>query len=353
MIYEQYYTRDRRGVFSKTPGYDTVARSSGLDDDFILNTLHNLCFYSAPQSLAGEQEKNKYPKSLFYVNTEDGRTVIGQSIFAGKDYTKERFRYFTHCYVISDDNRKKYIEDPDNIIYAAGFKEDYDIEMGSTIESVLQIKVDKSLDVFGSFKEMLKAASIDRTIFINMIKACFDAASFNKRIYIILDFNENTDKIERGILKYIYRSLPLAVRKKVGFITYVKQPEIKDLIHIEFIHSEGAKKSTRWIKSGYVFDIPNQKFYIDGIDEKEHAFIDFVMNNIEDKKTLSDFFHNAEDICNGGLKIDEYDDILLPNRRNKESASKSKSQDNPNLNSEGEKLFDKMYRKFKGIFKKK
>lgn len=352
MIYQQYYTRDRKGVFSSTPGYDTVARSPGLDDDFIINTLHNLCFYEVPELLAGESDKDKYPKALFYANVGDGKIIIGQSVFAGRDYTHERVRYFTHCYVISGGDEIKYIENPERIIYSSGFKENYDIEKGTSIGSIPEIKCDKTDDVFDSACDMLKAASINKDIFESLIKACFDAAAFNKKIYIVVDFNKDTVKVEKGILKYLYRVLPFAVRKKLGFITYVKQPEIKDLIHIEFIHNGSTKISTRWIKSGYVFDISNNEFYLDGIDGKKHAFIEFVLDNIDNIKVLNDFFHKADSFCSG-LEVDDYDNLLMPKKNGKNHESKFQLDKNSgDLRSEDKNIFSSICKKIHNVFRK-
>jgi len=313
MIEQQYYTREKRGIFSSTPGYDTIAKSRGLEDEFIKNTIHSLCFYVAPAFLAGEKDLSKYPKALFYASTGEGRIVIGQSVFAGKDYTLKRDRYFTHCYVVPENEKKIYIENPEKIIYSSGFAENYDMEKGTFIESLREIKIDSTYDVFNSIEDLFLAASMDKNIFINMVKACFDAAAFNKKIYIVLGRDKNVDKVIKGILKYLYRALPFAVRSKVGFITYVKQPEIKEFINIEFLLGGSIKRLTQDVKAGYVFDIADNSFYLDGIDERQHVFIDFVMNNIEDRKVLNEFFIQADNVClEEKFTIDIYDNILCP-----------------------------------------
>lgn len=368
MIEQQYYTRERKGIFSKTPGYDTVAKSEGLKDEFIVNTLHNLCFYDAPASLAGEQDMLKYPKALFYANTEEGKMIIGQSVFAGKDYTGKRTRYFTHCYVISKEERNKYIENPEKIIYSTGFVENYNIENGNYIPKASEIKNDKFEDCFNSIEDMFSSVSINRKIFTNMIKACFDAAKFNKKIYIVLDCEDNIAETAKGILKYLYRALPFEVRRKIGFITYVKQPELKDLMNIEFLYRGSIKRLTTDIKAGYVFDLSKKDFYIDGIDVEDHIFIEYAMDNIENKEILNEFFHNADNICGeDALTIDEYDNILAPVEENEEAKGKHlcgdrhsyvQDEDLENLSvvqqgAENKRKLSFLFRNLLGIFKKK
>lgn len=314
MIEQQYYTRERKGVFSKTPGYDTVAKSKGLDKEFIISTLHDLCFYEAPASLAGEEDLSKYPTSFFCVNTEDNKMVIGQSVFAGKDYTGQRNRYFTHNYIITEEERDCYVVNPDRIIYSSGFATEYDIEKGMIIPELSEIGIIKNDDYFNSIEEMFLATGINSELFINLLRACFDAAQYGKKIYIVLDSEDNkVTELAKGILKYLYRGLPFTVRRKIGFITYMKEPKMKDLINIVFMCKGSIKRFTTEIKAGYVFDLAGKNFYLDGIDEENHIFLQFVMDNIENEEALNDFFYKAERFSTeDNLSILKYDRLLQP-----------------------------------------
>jgi hypothetical protein len=314
MIQQHYYTRERKGIFSRTPGYDTVAKSKGLYEGFITSTLQGMCFYEAPASLAGEEDTLKYPRALFCVNTEDDKMIIGQSVFAGKDYTGQRNRYFTHNYIISEDERDKYIANPDRIIYSSGFAREYDIEKGMVISEVSEIARSKNDDCFNSIEELFLATGMNIELFTNLIKACFDSAQYGKKIYIVLDSESNkVTELAKGMLKYLYRGLPFAVRRKIGFITYMKEPRMKDLINIVFLCKGSIKRLTTEIKAGYVFDLASKNFYLDGMDEEKDIFTHFVMDNIENGETLNDFFYKADKSCiEDKLSISEYEGLLQP-----------------------------------------
>lgn len=321
MIQQQYYTRERRGIFSKTPGYDTVAKSKELHKEFIIDTIHDLCFYEAPALLAGEEDMLKYPSALFCVNTEDNQMVIGQSVFAGKDYTGERNRYFTHNYIIPKEEKEKYIENPERIIYSTGFAQDYNVEEGMIIPEVSDIKIRQVEEKFSSIEEMFLNVGISNELFVYLIKACFDGAKSGKKIYIVLDSEgSNITSLAKEILKYLYRVLPFEVRRKIGFITYMKEPKIKDLINIIFLCKGSIKRFTTEIKAGYVFDIGSKNFYLDGIDEEKHIFIDFVMKNIENLEILNEFLYKADKLCGKeGLDLFKYDNLLEAIEENKEN----------------------------------
>lgn len=314
MIEQHYYTRERKGIYSKTPGYDTVAKSNKLEDEFIIGTLHDLCFYEIPASLAGEEDASKYPVSMFCVNTEDNRMILGQSAFCGKDYTGQRNRYFTHNYIIPEEERDQYIEDPDNIIFSGDFVSDYDINKGSVIPQVLKIKKRTEQDCFNSINEMFSATGLCKETFLNLIKACFDIAEHKRNIYIVLDSDfDNIEILAKGILKYLYRVLPFDLRKKIGFITYMKEPKNKELINIIFLCKGSIKRINTELKSGYIFSIADNSFNLEGIDEEEHIFLDFVMDNIENKQKLNEFFYKVHTaIGDSKLNIQYYDNALNP-----------------------------------------
>lgn len=330
MIEQQYYTRERKGIFSRTPGYDTVAKSKGLDKEFIINTLHGLCFYEAPAALAGEEDIDKYPISLFCVNTEDNKMVIGQSVFAGKDYTGQRNRYFTHNYIIPEEERERYITNPERIIYSSGFARKYHIEKGTELPQVSEISISKNDDSFNSIEDMYLATGMNSELFINLIKASFDAAKYGKKIYIVLDSDMNkVTELAKGILKYLYRALPFAVRRKIGFITYMKEPKMKDLINIIFLCKGSIKRLTTDIKAGYVFDLANNSFYLDEIDEEKHVFLDFVMDNIESREDLNEFFYKADKYdLRDKLAILNYDEFLQPNQEENDNFNISEESKN-------------------------
>lgn len=56
-ITQQMYTRERRGVYRATEGFDTVAKSESLDNNFVKKIIHPFCLYDAPAELAARGEK--------------------------------------------------------------------------------------------------------------------------------------------------------------------------------------------------------------------------------------------------------------------------------------------------------
>ncbi|MBW7460273.1 hypothetical protein K0U00_40040, partial [Paenibacillus sepulcri] len=78
MIQQQMYARERRGIFRSTEGYDTIAKSDGLDPSFIKKVLHPLCVYDAPTELAarGEKDDAAYPETVHLLHLENGDVLL-------------------------------------------------------------------------------------------------------------------------------------------------------------------------------------------------------------------------------------------------------------------------------------
>lgn len=311
MIQQHYYTRDKKGVYSNTPGYDTVGKSINLEDDFIVDVLHNLCFYEAPSILAGEEDITKYPQALFCVNTRDNRMIIGQSVFAGKDYTGNRNRYFTHNYIISEKERENYIENPEKIIYLNDFVNNYNVDNGKVIPEVSETSIEKNAESFSSIDEMFSKTGIEKKTFKKLIEASFNAALYGKKIYIVLDCEpKDLNNISKEVLTYLYRCIPLEVRRKIGFITYMKEPQNKDLINIMFLNKGSIKRLTTEIKAGYVFNFADNNFYLEDLD-KENSFTDYIINNIDKVDMLKYFLKTLDKFdMRNKLDIEEYNSIV-------------------------------------------
>lgn len=133
LIQQQMYTRERRGIFRSTEGFDTVANSKGLDASFIKKVLHPLCVYDAPAALTarGEKQESVYPEAIHLVRTESGDVVLGRSIYKAADFTGLRSALFTHNYVIpaghgeSPSDYKQWLN--------TSFVDTYDIEQGTDL----------------------------------------------------------------------------------------------------------------------------------------------------------------------------------------------------------------------------
>ena len=328
MIQQHYYTRDKKGLYSATPGYDTISKSKGLEDKLIKQVLHNYCFYEAPFELIQVDDLDEYPKALMCFNIPSGEMIIGCSSFAGKDYTGQRSRYFTHNYVVSEMQKEVYIRNPERI-FQAEFKminlnytlqEDYSQEPSETfLKELNDIPMDKqSYEIF-TVDKLFKKLCIQTSMYKKLLSACFDSVLNNRKIYIVLNVNvQELSKYSKQLMKYIYIGLPYVVRRNFGFITYVKNSKSKEYINLQFVAKDGIRLSNVEQSFAYVFDFQEEKHLNVMKLEEENDYLNFVWYNLENEKVLNESFHKDDKYIKGkqqeqGVSLEEYNQIFISN----------------------------------------
>lgn len=315
MIKQHYYTRGKYGIYSDNPGYDTVAKSMGLSDEFIKEVLHKYCFYEIPAELLNESNYDKFPKAFTVFNIPSGEMIIGRTSFVPRDFEGKRSTFFTHNYVIPRDEKEEFIKNPNKIIYADGFKSSYTDVASSVLEDIKSIELESEEMGFSSFSDLLLKLKIKESTFKEIVMACFISVLRNRKIYIILDVDvAMLSFYARELLKFIYKALPYAVRRKLGFITYTKDYKSKDFIHIEFVSRGGIKSVNTEINAGFLFDFAQNRFLEEGIQAEEHEYLDFIVKNIDNEVKINNFIKEISDFCLDSLDINEYDNyckILL------------------------------------------
>ncbi|MEN6313236.1 MAG: hypothetical protein ABFD25_03190 [Clostridiaceae bacterium] len=297
MIQQQYYTRERRGIFRSTEGYDSIAKSAGLKNDFIKRTLHAFCFYDTPRELQESQEKDleKYPKALTCFNTDTGDLVLGRSVYVGADFTGLRNTFFTHNYVIPGSSKEEFLRNIQKILCVSDFKDSYNIENGQDLPECDDIACEKSADFFSNAKDVFKVLGVDEEIFKKLLFAVFSSISGRKKVYVSI----NTDAAElseyaKELLKFILLALPYDLRKNFGFITYIKDPDSKMFINMMFVDKGSIKVGDSKIEKDFIFDFVHERYVNTEVDLKSNPYLDFVWNSLWSEQARSEikWFHD-------------------------------------------------------------
>ncbi|MHB8061423.1 MAG: GAP1-N2 domain-containing protein [Ruminiclostridium sp.] len=305
MILQQYYTREKRGIFRTTEGYDSIAKSKELKGNFIKKNLHNFCFYDEPRELAEAQEKNidMYPKSLACFHIESGEMIIGQSVFVPIDFTGLRSTFFTHNYIISQEKSEDFVRNFRKILCAINFAESYDIEKGTEIPEIDDIPYEDSNEYMSNSEDIFIKLGINQEIFKKLLYAVFSSITGKKKVYISL--NVDADKISKSakeLLKYTLYCLPYELRRNLGFITYIKEPESKKYINVLFVEKGSIKVGDSRVEKDYVFDFSqNRQLNLD-IDVSNLPYLDFAWKNINSVNLQN--FNNFVENLNPERKLD-------------------------------------------------
>jgi len=300
VIEQQYYTRERKGVFSSSPGFDTVARSGGLSDHFIKNVLHPFCIYETPAELIGKSDisKDSYPDCItcYTADTDCKELIIGRSCFAGPDYTGMRDTYFVHNLVVADEKEKKScLGDLEKIFSIDLFRGSYNPEEGQELKQLSTLTL-SDVDGLLSFKEALAQANISEEIFKSMVIASIKSVVNKKRVYISLNAEaKDFALIAKSLMKYIIAALPHGVRNSFGFMTFAPQPKNRKNINLMFIEKGGIRHNDSEVTREYVFDLTKGKYLNIELKEKS-GYVDKAVQYITngDKVKLKDMHNKIE-----------------------------------------------------------
>lgn len=320
-IQQQMYTRERRGIFRSAEGFDTVARSSGLEASFIKKVLHPFCQYEAPAELTArsEREAAAYPSALHLFHTETGETVLGRSVFQPADFTGLRSAFFTHHYVIPDG----FLEDEHSAYQTwlqASFADHYDIEEGVDLPQLPAIPVQADSQAAISYKRaptLLQELGIDEKVFKQLLYACISAAAGKKKVYIVLDVPvEQLSAKAEQLLFVLFGRLPYALRQVLGFVTYAKEPQSKKGLHLMFVEKGGLRLSDRSIEKDYLFELAAGRVINADLKWSEQPYLDFAWETLLDPDRSERFFAFAEQMLADmepdlGILLDSYDDLCV------------------------------------------
>lgn len=106
MIQQHFYTRERRGLYKNSAGYDTVAKSAGLSDAFVTKQIHPLCVYSGGGKPA-----------FTLAHFPCGRMLFGRAVHI-TDFTGQRTAFFMHNYIFPASRVGEFLADIEKLLCA-------------------------------------------------------------------------------------------------------------------------------------------------------------------------------------------------------------------------------------------
>lgn len=314
-VQQQYFTRDREGIFRTSEGFDTVAKSPSLDNTFIKSVLHPYCVYKPPQELLtrGESDSGLYPESFLVFHTDNGELVIGRSIYISSDFTGQRSASFTHQFVIPKDGKEPYVREPNRLFHIRGFQSSYDIREGKELPELDELGYDPAGEAVQRIG-LLAELGIDSQLFQQLVYAVMSSVTNKKKVYIALDtdISASADKA-KGLMELLYNSVPYAIRRLLGFMTFHSEPESKHNVHVVFVEKGSLRLPDRRIDKDYIFDFPNKRFLNTELPASEYFYFETVWNMLQLKdgeplRRLFDFFEEALQGLPGqtGLMVSAY-----------------------------------------------
>ncbi|QKS57442.1 hypothetical protein HUB98_14760 [Paenibacillus barcinonensis] len=327
-IEQQMYTRERRGVFRTTEGFDTVAASPGLDPAFIKKVLHPYCVYDAPAELTGrgEKDESKFPASMHLLHLESGETILGQNVYQATDFTGLRSAFFAHNYVLSPASMEEQMKRVDwlDTLFATS----YDIEQGTELPALskLPVTAEDAMPTGGSEgkfglsatpNQILGALKIDETLFKRMLYAVMQSVAARRKVYIALDVAaEEVTAGAKALLRLLYRALPYAFRRQLGFMTFAKEPQAKKGIHVQFVERGTLRPKDRNTEKDFTFDLVSGRVTHADASVAKLPYAEFAWFLVQDQARAAAYYEFADEMLAGmepgrDLSIEAYGELSV------------------------------------------
>ncbi|MGV2884625.1 GAP1-N2 domain-containing protein [Paenibacillus taichungensis] len=315
-IEQQLYTRERRGVFRTTEGFDTVAASPGLDPSFTKKVLHPYCVYDAPAELTGRSEKDetKFPPSIHLLHLESGETILGQNVYQSADFTGLRSAFFAHNYVLSPERSEEQMKQGGWL--DAVFATSYDIEQGTVLPSLNELPRAAGVEQ-SSPNQILSALKMDEVVFKRLLYAVMQAVATRRKVYIALDVPaEEVTAGAKGLLRLLFTALPYAFRRQLGFMTFAKEPQAKKGIHLQFVERGTLRPKDRNTEKDFTFDLVSGRVTHADASVAKLPYAEFAWSLLHEPAAVDSFYAFADEMLSGmepgrELSIEAYGELSM------------------------------------------
>ncbi len=301
MIAQQMYTRERRGVYRATEGFDTVAKSESLDNNFVKKILHPFCLYDAPAELAARGEKNEelYPAALHLFHTETNDTVIGQSRYLAADFTGQRSAFFAHNFVVPPIRSEEILEGYGDFLHA-DFAGSYAGELGGTLPELTAIPVSQQEQKPHPLS-ILRGLGITEELFKTLLQAVMVSVAGKKKLYIALDVPiGELSRRAVELTEVIFRALPYDFRRRLGVITYANEPKSRKYIHLTFVEKGSLRPGDRNIEKDFVFDLASGRVLGADFGDSQQPYAELAWKTLQEpERGLEDFARFADSLLPG------------------------------------------------------
>ncbi|WP_418039602.1 hypothetical protein [Paenibacillus xylanilyticus] len=330
-IEQQMYTRERRGVFRTTEGFDTVAASPGLDPSFIKKVLHPYCVYDAPAELTARSEKDqaKFPPSIHLIHLESGETILGQNVYQSADFTGLRSAFFAHNYVLSPERFEEQMKQGNWL--DAVFATSYDIEQGTVLPALTELPgaplngreaaTGAGAGPSGARSvapaDLLASLKMNETLFKRLLYAVMQAVATRRKVYIALDLPaEEITAGAKELLRLLYAALPYAFRRQLGFMTFAKEPQAKKGVHLQFVERGTLRPKDRNTEKDFTFDLATGRVTHADVSVAQLPYAKFAWSLLQEPGVADAFYTFADEMLAGTepgreLSIQSYGELSM------------------------------------------
>lgn len=262
MIEQYYYMGEIGTLFSQTGGSNIEVKTPLLKLDYIKKNIHPLCHYDISSELKKnvDADENKYPPNFLIFPTFTGELIVGQAIYKGKNLAGLGPMFFMHNFVLSENEKRRHLKEPEKLFGITGFITGYSDVDGRELPTLAAIPYERREPYFENRALLFSKLGMDEVLFYKLMYATFIVATCKKKIYIVLNVPiEELEEMAKALLYHLYLHMPWCVTEKLGVCTYSSKLETKKSMQITFLDQYTLRYDDK-ISKEFIFDFVNKKF---------------------------------------------------------------------------------------------
>lgn len=271
MAKQHIYTRGNAGLFTHVEGYDTIAVSNGLTEDYVKHNIYPFCFYE--KNNFDDEEADITPDVYYYKyikSPEDNGTAV---IFGKNSYIYSHRNYMLcNSIIVYGNELKKLYDNFENFIEFDG----YSIKPDNPciIDDIIVEDYFKSYNVFMERDFIFRLLSINEKKFKCFLNNLFQCIERKETIYVKLGCERKfCSRYAKKLIKIIFINIPTSLKKRLSYITYSPTINIKIFFNIVFLDSKVNMKSAK--DMGICFDFSENVEF-----NSKSYFLDFSWKNV-------------------------------------------------------------------------
>jgi len=229
VISQHFYTREKRGLYTSSAGYDTVAKSPLPDDSFVKEKIHPYCVYSGGNENA-----------VTVAHFPCGKMLLSQAVFVPKDFSGQRTAFFAHNYILPAEIVGEVLGDMKKLLFTRFEKSCNENPKELTNLPLRAECAEKKLPEVGEV--------------LHIVNCVIKSVQSAKKTYVILPENSCEEYVFAMLIE-IYKHLPEGVKHLLNFCTNSNEP--RKNIHLIFIKNADRVGDSRF-RDDFVIDRSSQ-----------------------------------------------------------------------------------------------
>ena len=258
----------KASMYQLTDGYDTFARSGGLDKDFIFSEMGRLFEYSPGKAESGMILDGVLPPTYASLRTPGGDIVHSCITYLPRDFTGERYAVMINSLVLDKDEKQEVYTKKEAAYFNPGLFDEKisDFKITSADYAPITDYPETRYET-APLKDISQiVGEYDERVIKRLLFALIYVTSYKNKYVFIAPVMPAEELSQWGLelINALMQLFPAFVRERLSYITFITEYKKMNCFNVKFVHSDDIQTAGK----GFIFDMTPSK--ADNIKDSEY-----------------------------------------------------------------------------------